>query len=228
MIHTKGNGTTSDPYKIASAENLAWIINNHSTKYYKLTNHIDMSKYYWVPIGTTSQPFAGLIDGQGYTISGLRTISQNLRRDNGGDNSGFIGVSTKNATIKNIYFEDIEINGRNNVAGVVGQIVGKTTINSVAVVGKISGKSRVLGIAGYSTSASYVKISDCLLDVTSSNINIRDASCNVTAENATDSINYSTGTIAKTRGDFENWVENLVNMKYSMLPKGLAWIAYGK
>ena len=93
-----------------------------------------MSAYYWEPLGTTSRPFSALIDGQGYAIKGLHTISQSLRRDGGGDNSGFVGVAN-GATIKNIYFEDIEINGKTNVAGVVGQITGTTTITSVAVVG---------------------------------------------------------------------------------------------
>ena len=166
----------------------------------------------------------------------MRTISQSLRKDNGGDNSGFIGVSgsyteksstgitTKyEATIKNIYFEDIEINGKTNVAGVVGQITGTTTITSVAVVGEIYGSSRVLGIAGYSTNASYVKITDCLVDVSPSTIVIRNSSCNVTATN---SVNMSKGYLEVTDGDFKNWAK-VTGMKYPMLPKGLSWLAVG-
>ena len=218
-----GYGNEKSPYLISTAENLAWLINNHATQYYQLTDHIDMSRYYWVSIGTSSKAFSGIFDGQGYAIKGLHTISQSLRRDGGGDNSGFIGVAS-GATIKNIYFEDIEINGKTNVAGVVGQITGTTTITSVAVVGEIYGSSRVLGIAGYSTNASYVNITDCLLDVSPSTIVIRNSTCNVTA---TDSVNYSTGKLAKTSGTFKNWIQNLTGMKYSMLPTSLSWIANG-
>ncbi len=236
---------TSDGYwMISSSEDLARLIYlfNYTARIdvlkmkFKLTNHIDMSDHYWLPLGTEDRVFSALIDGRGYTIKGLRTISQSLRKDNGGDNSGFIGVSgsyteksstgvtTKyEATIKNIYFEDISINGRNYVAGVVGSVLGDTTISAIAVVGKIYGTNIRGGIAAYAPSTSLATISDCLVDVSPSNIVIRNNYIT-----ATNSVNYSTGKLAKTSGTFTNWIENLTGMKYTMLPKGLTWIAEGK
>ena len=236
---------TSDGYwMISSSEDLARLIYlfNYTARIdvlkmkFKLTNHIDMSDHYWLPLGTEDRVFSALIDGRGYTIKGLRTISQSLRKDNGGDNSGFIGVSgsyteksstgviTKyEATIKNIYFEDISINGRNYVAGVVGSVLGDTTISAIAVVGEIYGTNIRGGIAAYAPSTSLATISDCLVDVSPSNIVIRNNYIT-----ATNSVNYSTGKLAKTSGTFTNWIENLTGMKYTMLPKGLTWIAEGK
>ncbi len=236
--------TSDDYWMISSSKDLARLIYlfNYTTRIdvlkmkFKLTNHIDMSDHYWLPLGTEDRVFSALIDGRGYTISGLKTISQSLRKDNGGDNSGFIGVSgsyteksstgvttTYKATIKNIYFEDISINGRNYVAGVVGSVLGDTTISAIAVVGKIYGTNIRGGIAAYAPSTSLATISDCLVDVSPSNIVIRNNYIT-----ATNSVNYSTGKLAKTSGTFTNWIENLTGMKYTMLPKGLTWIAEGK
>ena len=236
--------TSDDYWMISSSEDLARLIYlfNYTARIdvlkmkFKLTNHIDMSDHYWLPLGTEDRVFSALIDGRGYTIKGLRTISQSLRKDNGGDNSGFIGVSgsyteksstgvtTKyEATIKNIYFEDISINGRNYVAGVVGSVLGDTTISAIAVVGEIYGTNIRGGIAAYAPSTSLATISDCLVDVSPSNIVIRNNYIT-----ATNSVNYSTGKLAKTSGTFTNWIENLTGMKYTMLPKGLTWIAEGK
>ena len=236
--------TSDDYWMISSSKDLARLIYlfNYTTRIdvlkmkFKLTNHIDMSDHYWLPLGTEDRVFSALIDGRGYTIKGLKTISQSLRKDNGGDNSGFIGVSgsyteksstgvttTYKATIKNIYFEDISINGRNYVAGVVGSVLGDTTISAIAVVGEIYGTNTRGGIAAYAPSTSLATISDCLVDVSPSNIVIRNNYIT-----ATNSVNYSTGKLAKTSGTFTNWIENLTGMKYTMLPKGLTWIAEGK
>ena len=100
-----GSGTSSNPYKIYTAVDLATfakLINNddddyYKTKNYKLMNDIDISAHNWIPIGmgahtTTSgwwiftstdyhpYRFSGTFDGGGNTISGL-TINVNGGED---------------------------------------------------------------------------------------------------------------------------------------------------
>lgn len=74
-----GSGTSSSPYLISNAEQLARLAylsndsSNYSTYqglYYKLTADIDLSGKIWTPIGN-KYPFLGKFDGAGYTINGL-------------------------------------------------------------------------------------------------------------------------------------------------------------
>ncbi|MDR1573369.1 MAG: hypothetical protein LBS24_03570, partial [Clostridiales Family XIII bacterium] len=79
-VFSNGNGTSGDPYKIGTPEELAALtslVNAGNTSYnaahYELTADIDLSGLGrdWVPIGTASDPFKGVIDGGGYKITGL-------------------------------------------------------------------------------------------------------------------------------------------------------------
>ena len=80
-----GTGTSSDPYLIASLNNLYWIADQNNNvhtdftgKYFKQTANINASTTStwfsglgWNPIGNGSNAFYGSYDGQGYTISNL-------------------------------------------------------------------------------------------------------------------------------------------------------------
>ena len=84
-----GSGTSTDPYQIATAEQLArlaYLINDsttnadYNTLYYVQTANIDLSLYYWDAIGayTSSSDylaFAGHYNGGGFVISGMYTQS---------------------------------------------------------------------------------------------------------------------------------------------------------
>lgn len=74
-----GSGTSSSPYLISNAEQLArlaYLSNDSSnysayqSKFYKLTADIDLSGKIWTPIGK-NYPFLGNFNGAGYTINGL-------------------------------------------------------------------------------------------------------------------------------------------------------------
>lgn len=66
-----GTGTRDDPYLIETAEQLDAIRNNLN-RHYKLINDIDLSDYdNWEPIGTPSNPFTGVLDGNNCTIRNL-------------------------------------------------------------------------------------------------------------------------------------------------------------
>ena len=79
-----GTGSETDPYQIATAEQLAKLSKdvsdgtNYQGKFFELTECIDLSSHRWVPIGvwrvdgsTTNKSFQGFLDGNNKTISGL-------------------------------------------------------------------------------------------------------------------------------------------------------------
>lgn len=61
-----GTGTESDPYQVATAEQLQ-AVNDFLTASFVQTADIDLSEMVWKPIGT----FTGHYNGQGFAISGL-------------------------------------------------------------------------------------------------------------------------------------------------------------
>ena len=76
-----GAGTAANPYKIATASDLAWMGHHVSltdaknTEHYELTADIDLGAAWWSPMNgmeeTGNGSFAGVFDGQTHTISNL-------------------------------------------------------------------------------------------------------------------------------------------------------------
>ena len=56
---------------VSTAEEFQAIKENLSANY-RLINDIDLSGFYWQPIGTPENPFTGVFDGNGYSVSGLK------------------------------------------------------------------------------------------------------------------------------------------------------------
>ena len=76
-IWTNGSGTSSDPYLIESAANLAYLATSvnsgttYSGKYFKQTVDIDLDAIGWTPIGTSSYTFQGTYNGNHKRIKNL-------------------------------------------------------------------------------------------------------------------------------------------------------------
>lgn len=72
-----GSGSSTDPYLISTPEQFAYFayrINSGSDigRNFLVTTDLDMSAYYWTPIGTSSsRSFYGTFDGGGFEISGI-------------------------------------------------------------------------------------------------------------------------------------------------------------
>ena len=92
----------------------------------------DASDTGWIPIGSESEPFAGSFDGNGYTISGLQ-----INRDTT-DNQGLFGVTSSSAVISNVGLLNLKIEGRAEVAGLVG--INQGQVGYSYVVGNIDSK----------------------------------------------------------------------------------------
>jgi len=151
-----GAGTSSDPYRICTAEQLDQV-RNHLDKSFILMNDIDLTGYLastgagyakwgasgWLPIGESGAQFSGNFNGAGYRINGLwiNRIS---------DNVGLFG-NTKGATISNVGVRIAEGNevkgGDYNVGGLVGYNENSSVTNCYAT-GNVSGKNYVGGLMG--------------------------------------------------------------------------------
>ena len=102
-----GDGTSANPYQIATAEQLAFLsqqTNNGigGNAYYLLTNDIilnDGDSLLWTPIGNIGA-FTGVFDGNNHKIIGLY--------ENGNKISGLFAV-TENATIKSLRIENATV-----------------------------------------------------------------------------------------------------------------------
>ena len=115
----------------------------------------------WTSIGTSEKPFSGTFDGQGYTIKNLTIIEAEAKESKA--YMGFFGYA-KNATIKNVVFENVTINipcldidhSQGHIGAVAGSLEGTSTIEDVTVKGDIkiyttqeaNGASRVAVVAG--------------------------------------------------------------------------------
>lgn len=112
-------------------------------------------------IGTKSEPFGGdtvdnniIFDGNGYTISGIKTT--------GTDNQGLFGCTTF-ASLRNIRLTAATIKGTNNVGILVGFAKEGTTIDNCRITGSsVSGASHIGGVAGYVETG--VSITNCTVD----------------------------------------------------------------
>lgn len=118
-----------------------------------LTRDIDMSTRYslaadrsWTPVGTETDEFSGVFDGQGYTL-------KNLYINSNANNRAFFGyVDGKDTVIKNLGISGI-VRGANNSAGLVSHLTGSTIANCwVSVeVGAVASNGTAGGIVAVAT-----------------------------------------------------------------------------
>ncbi|TCO69141.1 fibronectin type III domain-containing protein, partial [Marinisporobacter balticus] len=138
-----GCGTEENPYLIATKEQLN-NMRNDLASYYKLVNDIDLENEEWMPIGSNTMPFTGMLDGNGHSIKNLK-ITENTH-----DSRGLFAIA-KDSVIKNITIENVNITSRSkdNMGAFVGYVHGITLKNcSVIGEGAISGNNYLGGLIG--------------------------------------------------------------------------------
>ncbi len=163
---SSGDGSESNPYQIASKENLYWFANEVNSGNVsicaELTTHIKVNDnvlnedgslkspipteelIQWIPIGNKNNKFQGTFDGHGNTISGLYCYGEN-------DYVGLFGCiyDYKNIpAIRNVGVIDSYIKGNDFVGGVCGQNFGGIIENCYNT-GKVSGNWYIGGVCGY-------------------------------------------------------------------------------
>ena len=149
-----GAGTESDPYLILNPIQLNQLRNflNQEGVYFKLMADIDLTEFLedenpdqgWQPVGTSSAPFEGILDGNGKTISGLW-----INRSN----TSYVGLFgyCRAATIKNLTIKDAEINGNTYVGVISGynyNYSNKGGVSNCILSGKVNGVKYVGGCTG--------------------------------------------------------------------------------
>jgi glucan-binding YG repeat protein len=151
-----GTGTSDDPYQIYTAADLKYMADvcNHDKafaagKHFRLENDIDLAAYGkdysegagWTPIGTNSNSFQGIFDGNKHEIKNL-FINRKFE-----DYQGLFGYLDNGGTIRNLGVISIDITGKSFLGGVVAFVVGGVVENCY-ITGRINGNSFVGGVAG--------------------------------------------------------------------------------
>ena len=129
--------------------------NTYSGKTIKIRNDLDFKGYSekknvcglsstFEPIGNSSHPFSGKIDGNIKYIKNLTIDKPNS------DNVGIFGSITDKASFVGLNLENITVNGRNNVGSLIGYSpTSGTLINEVVAKNiNITGNQYVSGIVG--------------------------------------------------------------------------------
>ena len=160
---------------VSSAEELVKVVaeiaaGNEEVSNIMLNGDIDLAELVltrsavasnWTPVGTEEKPFTGVFDGNGHTIKNLALVESEAKE--GKAFIGFFGYA-KNATIKNVTFENVYIkipcldidHSQGHIGAVAGSLEGTSTIENVTVKGDIqvyatqnaNGASRVAVVAG--------------------------------------------------------------------------------
>lgn len=105
----------------------------------------------WSPIGTTSAPFKGTFDGNGYSIYNLKITNPTA------DYQGLFGYISNSATVQNVNLKQADITGDDYVGGICGyafsnysSVQGEHFAHIVGcyVSGAVSGNNYIGGICG--------------------------------------------------------------------------------
>ena len=139
--------TENGVYQIGTAAELAWFadaVNGGQTAISaKLTTNINLNDKTWTAIGTSSNKFAGTLDGDNYTVSGLVT-------------TGLVGELAEGGVVENLRVNCAIVSTSSLLGGVANSSAG--TIRNCMVSGSITfssggynGASAIGGITGRTT-----------------------------------------------------------------------------
>lgn len=146
---TKPAQDESGVYLIDTAAKLAWFadaVNKGGTTISgKLTANINLNGKTWTAIGTDSNKFAGTLDGDSHTVSGLAGTG------------GLVYYLSANGTVKSLCV-DCAIDGTSNVGGIADKSEGR--IENCLVSGYIKGGDDVIfgvgGIVGHGVAGNVI------------------------------------------------------------------------
>lgn len=139
--------TVDDLLKLANATDAETLGKN-----YRLKDDLDLTGTPFSGIGSAANPFTGMFDGQGSTISNVTINAPD------GVNVGFFNA-IKGATIRDLKLVNVQITGKENVGGLVGNAqvqldsndLSKNVANLIggcSVSGKVTGEKNVGGLVG--------------------------------------------------------------------------------
>lgn len=152
-----GEGSEESPYRISSPEELAWLgassqTSDYAGKYILLCASLDMGNFnLYVEgaskmIGSSTKPFAGTFDGNGYTVSGVKVSGGKS------EGAGLFGY-LKGATVRNLRIADSSVGTAYdvNAGGIAAQAVNSTIEGCVVTDTTVTGELYIGGIVGQAT-----------------------------------------------------------------------------
>jgi hypothetical protein len=156
-VPPEGEGTSENPYQIATLSNLYWIgtATQNFSKHYIQTANINASEtanwfygYGWMPIGypigeNTPDYFSGSYNGQHFTIQNL-TITK--------PEEEYVGLFAKtyNGIVSNLNLSNVLITGGDYTGALAGRSSGGIFMN-IKVTGIVNGQNYTGGIFGQIT-----------------------------------------------------------------------------
>ena len=176
----KGSGTETDPYQIASLENLVWVAQTDSIwddgAYFIQTADIDAAATDtmtiggfnpgWSPIGNSITPFHGSYDGDGHVIDNLVTHGYTA-------NMGLFGV-VDGLEVKNLGLTNIQMTVGENGGALVGHADSSITVTNCYATGSLESNSNYAGgLIGFIKNARFT-ITDSHTDVDVLNVGTGD------------------------------------------------------
>lgn len=123
--------TTAGMELLATKQNAG---NDFSGKYFKLGGDIEYDSSIennYTAIGTNSNPFNGVFDGNGYTVSGI-----NIQSDE--SYQGLFGVVASGGEVRNVVVKGADIRGKDYIGTIAGKCEGKLE-NCLVVETTVSG-----------------------------------------------------------------------------------------
>ena len=159
----EGSGTIDDPFIIANAKNLKYLVDNASKtsgQYFLLTTDITIHEdVIWEPIGESLKEFSGHFNGNGHVISGK--LNPPTTSSSTSSYFGFFGYA-KNATVSNLTVKADITETAFSAGGIIGS-ANNTTISNCHYIGEMTytknlktGNLHYGGVVGYANNNSKV------------------------------------------------------------------------
>ena len=140
-----GEGSEESPYRISSPEELAWLGASSQTSDYAGNFNLYVEGASKM-IGSSTKPFAGTFDGNGYTVSGVKVSGGKS------EGAGLFGY-LKGATVRNLRIADSSVGTAYdvNAGGIAAQAVNSTIEGCVVTDTTVTGELYIGGIVGQAT-----------------------------------------------------------------------------
>ena len=141
----EGSGTEADPYiisTIADFNQLASITAScyyYDGKYFRMDADLDFTGESFTPVGNSTKPFKGILDGEGHSISGIYVETADTYK-------GLFGIV--NGTVKNLTLTNSTFKANTNVGGIVCENNGTIEnchVTSSVTIGYYSGNGGNFG-----------------------------------------------------------------------------------
>lgn len=209
QLQPVGKGTTSNPYRISSLDNLFWLSQHEEiwNSHFIQTADIDAAPTAqwnagsgWKPIGTWTNPFSGTYNGNGHAISNLA-----FNRDSSLTFLGLFGhAKGPGCSISWVRLTGIDFTMRTKSSGSYTNLT-QTSIGGIA--GKLAGHARIDGCSvegALSAPIGRVSIGGLVGTMDSSSVMTSYSNCTITAVSP-----------SNLGGLIGHWVESTMMNSYS-------------